>query len=310
MRRNLLASTRFRGIAVLGLLVSFGTAAHARDTIGILSSGREAPYLEVVEVLRARMVGAGVDLVEVDDGRAMRQLQPRIALAVGTNACRALAQEPVRVAVLCTLLPKAAFDRVVEELPETTGRVAAQYLDQPLSRQLDLIRIALPGRRRVGVLLGPDAAFDESTLRTLAAQQGLQAVAVRVTESGGKLSSALQDLLMESDVLLAIPDRSVFNSRTIQSILHLTVQRRIPVVGFSPAYTKAGATLALYTTPAMVGAQTARVLRRALAGDGTTSSSPADFEVEVNEAVARSMGLDLEPAAVLKVRLQNSGAKP
>jgi putative ABC transport system substrate-binding protein len=310
MRRNLLASTRFRDFAVLGLLIAAGTVAHARDTVGILVSGREAPYLEVVEVLKARMGGVGIELVEVDDARAMRQLRPRVAVAVGTTACRALAQEPARDAILCTLLPKAAFDRIVEDLPETTGKISAQYLDQPLSRQLDLIRIALPGRKRVGVLLGPEAAFEESTLRTLAAQLGLHAVTAKVVESGGNLSSALQDLLRDCDVLLAMPDRTVFNSRTIQSILHLTVQRRIPVVGFSPAYTKAGATLSLYTTPAMVGAQTARALRRALAGDGATSLSPADFEVDVNDAVARSMALDLESAAVLKVRLQNSGVKP
>ncbi|MGH8718822.1 MAG: hypothetical protein ACREV0_07765 [Burkholderiales bacterium] len=41
--------------------------------------------------------------------------------------------------------------------PNTT-RFSAVVLDQPLSRQLRLIRSALPGIRKVGMILGPDSA--------------------------------------------------------------------------------------------------------------------------------------------------------
>ena len=57
---------------------------------------------------------------------------------------------------LCLLIPRQAFERLAP--PRGDGRprrLSAVFIDQPLSRQLELLRIALPGRNRVGVVLGP-----------------------------------------------------------------------------------------------------------------------------------------------------------
>jgi hypothetical protein len=51
------------------------------------------------------------------------------------------------------------------------------------------------------------------------------------------------------------PIRVVFNSQTAGSILTAAYRRQVPLTGFSPAYVKAGALLALYSTPAQVGAR-------------------------------------------------------
>lgn len=73
----------------------------------------------------------------------------------------------------------------------------------------------------------------------------------------------------------------------------------VPLVGFSPAYVKAGALLALYSTPAQVGARGGEVLRQALAGKVLPSPQwPREFVVAVNQDVARSLGFALDEARI------------
>jgi ABC-type uncharacterized transport system substrate-binding protein len=115
----------------------------------------------------------------------------------------------------------------------------------------------------------------------------------------GGLFDALQSVLPDVGVLLALPDPSVFNSQTAANILTAAYRRQVPLVGFSPAYVKAGALLALYSTPAQVGARGGEVLRQALAGKVLPSPQwPREFVVAVNQDVARSLGFALDEARI------------
>lgn len=297
--------------ALVGVLLAWLSGPIvAADSVAVMLSEPGGAYAEVLEAMREEARGSSLEMVEATNAEALQRLHPRVAVAVGVHACLNLARNQSRVPLVCTLLPRAAFESIAEELREQGPILAAQTLDQPLARQLDLIRISLPGRKHVGVLLGPDSAGNEPALRALAVQRGLHLVVGRVS-SAGELPLMLQQLLAESDLLLALPDRLVFNSGTIQNVLRATLQKRIPVIGFSPAYVRAGATLALYATPTMVGSQTTRLLRRVLAsGSWPPVQFPADFEIGVNRAVARSLGLDLPDPATLREQLLNLGGYP
>jgi ABC-type uncharacterized transport system substrate-binding protein len=95
--------------------------------------------------------------------------------------------------------------------------------------------------------------------------------------------------------LLALPDPVVFNSQTAANILTAAYRRQVPLTGFSPAYVKAGALLALYSTPAQVGTRGGELLRQAMTGRPLLPpQSPREFVVAVNQNVARSLGLALD----------------
>ena len=56
-----------------------------------------------------------------------------------------------------------------------------------------------------------------------------------------RLYPTLQRVLADPAVLVAVPDATLFNNRTISNILLTAYHQRSPVVGFSPACVKAGA---------------------------------------------------------------------
>jgi ABC-type uncharacterized transport system substrate-binding protein len=187
--------------------------------------------------------------------------------------------------------------------------MAALYLEQPVGRQLDLLRLALPAAHRIGVLWGPESIVQQPQLSAALAARGLEWSEGLVSEAT-PLVSALRSALNAADALLAMADGSAFNPSTASNILLTSYRARIPVMAFSPAYVKAGALLSVHSTAAQAGAQLASMTALFLQTNVLPASQyPLDFSVTANEYVARSLGLTLD-AKVLAERLRRLEKKP
>jgi ABC-type uncharacterized transport system substrate-binding protein len=138
--------------------------------------------------------------------------------------------------------------------------------------------------------------------------RGMQEVSAKV-EHGTELFAGLKIALDDVSVLIAIPDPQVFNSRSISNILLSTYRARTPLVGFSPAYTKAGSMVSLHSTPVQIGRQAGglafSLLRR---GSRVVSQYPVEFSVDVNQQVARSLGFVID-ANTLATQLRRLEAR-
>lgn len=300
-----------RLLPLLFLLSALTGALHASESgVAIVSSERSPAYRDAIEAVAAELARTGephraVWELEVGELATYRGPVPRVVIALGTEACAQLARGPFSAPVLCTLLPRASFERVLRESGRRAGAsFTALYLNQPVTRQLDLMRLALPQARRVGVLWGPDSLHNEAALEAAAQARGLKVVGVPV-RTDAPMFSSLKKILDESDLLLALADPHVYNSSSIQNILLASFRAQVPMLAFSPAYVRAGALLAVYSTPAQIGQQAGVLVRGLLQGQALGGPQyPLQFEVGVNEHVARSLGLKLD-AASLAQRLRH-----
>jgi len=78
------------------------------------------------------------------------------------------------------------------------------------------------------------------------------------------------------------------------------------VLAFSQSYVNAGATLGIYSTPEQLGREAAELAGAALAAPGTELPAPhypRYFSVQVNQHVARSLGLAIPDAQSLLLRM-------
>lgn len=265
----------------------------AEDVIWLALSDSGSAYAETAEAARREILrgGAGVT-VELQPWQQLigaGRTPPRLVIAVGATAYAAVAESDLRAPLLAVLLPRLAYER--HSCCRGGRGQSAIFLDQPAARQLDLLRLALPERLRIGVLFGPESRALAPALRRAAGERGL-VLASAEAGGNGNLFPLLKELTATSDLLLALPDPNIFNSLTIQNILTTSYRARIPLVGFSPAYVKAGALLALYSTPAQIGTQAGEIARAVLVGKPLPPpQAPRDFSVGVNVDVARSLGI-------------------
>lgn len=289
--------------------------AQAAATVVIVSSERSPAYAEAADALISELERSGMSRYEmlqltVDELTAAGPLTPKLFVALGSVAASSLAKTVAGSVVLCTLLPRSSFERILQTSGrKSSSQFSALYLDQPLGRQLELIRLALPAVKRVGVLWGAQSQPQAAALKVQAQTRGLELVEASVAPDA-LLFPSLKRVLEEAEVLLAVADPQVYNSNSIQNILRASFQAQVPLVAFSPAYVRAGALLALHVTPAQLGQQ-AGAIGWGVLHDKAISASPVysrDFSVAVNEHVARSLGLSLDAAALRERLLRREGA--
>lgn len=308
---------RFAAIVCLafGLLAAPGKAT--AQTVALLLSGPGDSYVEFSEAVRAelRVHRDSRVLVAIAGSTPVGEIvqaNPQLLITVGARAAQAVLRsgEAARVPVLCALIPKVTFDAMIAEARSNQGRLAPQaravsalFLDQPLARQLELVRQLLSEKSRVGVVFGPDSAREQDRLQAAAATRRVTLVTETVARDT-ELFPALQRVMADSDAFLALPDPRVINADTAQNLLLTSFRTRKPVIGYSSAYVRAGALAAVYSTPAQIGSQAGRIADALLRG-GTLPAPqfPAQFEVSVNRQVARSLGVQVDDENALRERI-------
>lgn len=304
MRRLRLRPVSLSAYALAILLCLLPSAVAAAE-VAIVLSERGGVYEEVAEALRSRLEPE--IKVSLHDTATMDvpAFKPDFFVAVGAKAAQALAARPATAPLLVTLLPRLAFERLAAGRKRDAPPLSALFLDQPYARQMRLIRLALPAAKRIGVLLADDHPhFGELRAAARNSQLHLQ---VQHVGQEAEIAQALQRLLPDVDLLLALPEPAVFNAGTIQMILLSTYRQRIPLIGFSAAYTRAGAILSLHSTPQQIGRQAADMLRSALSSGGRLPAPqfPHEYRISTNPHVARSLGLALEDEQSLLQRLRS-----
>ncbi|MBL8481832.1 MAG: hypothetical protein JNJ60_06550 [Rhodocyclaceae bacterium] len=234
------------------------------------------------------------------------RISGELLVPVGTLAAQGVAALDLPIPTLNTLIPKQVYEKILQGQPSLDARrFSALFLDQPPRRQARLAKLAFPDRQRVGMLLGPDSSASQAAVTAALRAQGLQAV-VEKTVSTDDLAVALNRLLGQSDLLLALPDPFVYNRNTLANLLLITFRIQKPVLGYSQANVRAGALLALYTSPVQAARQTAEIVQALSVGRATLGAPqyPKYFELAINDTVARSLGISLPQEAVLRARLE------
>ncbi len=270
------------------------TPAHAADVLVLLSEDGAA-YREVADSLKLQLaqekptLSVTVETLNGVDDLAARE--SRLILSVGLKATEAALERQLRTPVLATLVPKDGFDMLSRSAIADRRMLSAIYLDQPYSRQFALIRLAFPGRNKVGMLLQPGEQSKQEALQVAAKAQRLQLVSAEVNSDIGLLP-ILERVLAGSDVLLALPEPRLYNKNTIQSVLLTSYRYRDPLVGYSQALVRAGALVALYSKPAQIGRQAGEIVVRTFnSGSLPPPQYPKYFSVSINQQVARSLGI-------------------
>ncbi len=290
--------------ALLGVVHGPAAAADSRRLL-VVSSRAGDPYDQVIKGFREQFTrgdaGWTVDVQVLPEGDAKPAKLaldahggPALVFAVGAVAAKAVRHELPEVPLVEGLVLR-------RDLPEDAPHTAGVHLEFPLELQLEWIHRMIPAAKSVGVLYNParNAAVIESATR-LAGKSGLTLRAVPVP-GPTDLPAALESV-GGVDALWSIPDDTVLTPQTARQILLFSFRNRIPVVGLSAAWVKAGALYALDWDFEDLGRQCAELagpLARGTAAGPAGFAAPRKATYVVNAKTFRYMKLGL-PDALLR----------
>lgn len=244
------------------------------------------------------------------EGLAGANAKPELIIAAGSEAFRATLALGINTPILATLIPRHSYEKILAESSHSRprGTTSAIYLDQPLARLGTFIRHLLPNAQRVGLL-----ASNETRNLLPAMRQSMGGLIIDSEDVAEEpaLLGAINTLLPRVNLLLALPDSTIYKRENIKAILVTTYRHQRPLIAFSKSFVSAGALAAIYSTPAQLARQTSDLLLSLPAGNNSLPppQGPNQFAISINTNVAQSLNLEPPDEATLRRTLQADGAQ-
>ncbi|HWD00807.1 MAG TPA: ABC transporter substrate binding protein [Candidatus Sulfopaludibacter sp.] len=263
-------------------------------------SGIDA-YAEAVEGLRTGLGAVPFTIVDLRSpggsdelARAIASRETRAVVAVGNAALKNVQAYRPGAPVIAALVLRGR---------ETELASAHVELDVTLAIQLAAMKAILPGRTRAGLIYNPkNARYPIEVLEARARREGYTLSSV-ACDTPSRLLKAMASLKGHVDFVLCTPDPDFYNPVTIKPLVMASLEERLPLVGFSPAFVRAGALAGIYPDYRETGRQAADLALRLMKnGERPADEGPSKVRVAVNQRVARLLGIEFRtPSFPLEV---------
>jgi putative tryptophan/tyrosine transport system substrate-binding protein len=288
--------------AVVGLVVLLGlctlcvSESMAMD-IAILQSSDIPAYHEAIAGLKATgPIGAIYTEYDAQGdlalgkklARKLRASDASLVVAVGLKAALAAKVEIVDVPIVYMMI----LDPLKHQL--TAANMTGTLLEVPVDRQLKVMRTFLPTLHRIGALYDP--VKTSSWVKDAARQATISDFQLKElpVESEKDVPQQLRTLLSDVEALWLMPDSTVLTNESVRFILESSLAHQIPVIGFSPEFTRLGALLSMSVNYGDVGRETGLLVKRILDGERLLPLNPVPIErlkITVNLKTARFLGM-------------------
>ena len=294
-------------LAVLGIVGDGLADASAEGSrIVILTSSRAAPYEEALagfqQALRQQGVRAIFEVysLEGETPRVAQVLQDvkqggsALLLTLGTAATQRARQDITTVPIIAGLVLSADEFKGAPNISGVT-------LDFPVTLQLEWLRRFLPTAKTIGVIYNPRENQQRIEAASRVAHElGLKLESQQVSDTR-ELPTALETLAKKIDVLWGMVDELVLTPQTAKHILLFSFQNRIPFVGLSTAWVKAGAVYALDWDYTDLGMQCGEMALKVLQGTSINALPPMvprKVVYALNQKTARHMKIEIAETLV------------
>ena len=239
----------------------------------------------------------------------IKQQRPALIVTLGSAATALIHRQVQDIPVVFCMVLNPVASGLVQSLQSSGNNLTGASLDIPVELQFDTLKAVVPAVKKVGVLYNPQETGEVVRTAThIAATRGIELIAlpVRAVE---KLQETLDNHNKKLDALWAVADSTVFASdRAIEFLLRKTLEYRLPFMGLSPGFVKAGALLALSVDYRDVGVQCGEQATHILAGRAPASlpiTTPRRVTLYLNSQVAKAIGVTIpshtmEGAVVLR----------
>jgi len=266
------------------MLLLAGPALSAPDALRVSLAMQEGGAALFEEILQA-------ELPSIEFVKTPRQSD--IVIALGDAAFRdALTYQRPFIGLMISR-------EVALDIYEEGCACTAIFSDVDPVLQLRLLARLFPSHQRVGVLATSEDQWQVNYLSYWARDAGLS-LESRVIKPGDRVARQLAGFMGSVDVLLALPNKTIYNPDTARSVLLASYRQNKPIVGPDERFVEAGSVASLYLSIDDLALSAVDILTtfgksRRLPPPGYAEY----FSVSVNNRVARAFGLgSVDPTAL------------
>ena len=282
-----------RRLLALGMLGALALPAVATESDGyrfqIVTADDSSVTRRIAEDLYKRLVPIfGNFRTELAQKRRM------VYVTIGPVALRNAAARKCDCVLIAAYTSSQVWRAVTDELPPLRKlSMTAIYAEPAPADQLRLVSLLYKRPVRVAAIVSHETGF----LKPVLDAANASVVEIEDYSAGADINYAL-NRVGQAQVLLAMPDRTVYSAENFRNILLSTYRHNQAVIGFSADMVRAGALATTYSNIEHINAHIADLANDfVVTGELGPPQFPRYFRTIVNEGVARSLQVTVSDEA-------------
>ena len=224
----------------------------------------------------------------------IKKLNPTIIYTIGTRATLIAKKEFPHIPVVFSMVLNPVASKVVKSMNSPGENVTGASMDIPPGLQFRYLKKILPRVEKVGVIYSEsETGVIVKAAADAAKANGLELIAEAV-KSPGDVPDALARLVGKVDCLWSVADSTVFTRETVRELLLITLREKIPFVGLSSSFVKAGALAAFQMDAGDIGSQAASIAGNLLRGVDPSVlpvTEPRRIRIVLNDNTIKLLGI-------------------
>lgn len=269
--------------------------------IALVKYIEKSPYNSAIEgfkeILKKEQISFSFKIYNPDDENIIKEIQseqPTLILTTSASSAKYISEKIRDIPIVFTMI----LDPKGSNL--TSRNIVGASLDIPAQTQLECLQSVIPNLRQVGVIFNPsenERIVKEAQLAANRMGIVLKTYPVNSTSEIPKIKN------LEIDALWIIPDSTVCQTTIVQRILLCSLRNKVPVMGFSRYYAKAGTLLAVTCDYEDIGRQSGEIAVRLLKGENYSRlkiSEPRKVKMYLNKTVADHLKIKISKDIIKK----------
>lgn len=196
---------------------------------------------------------------------SIRGINPNILVTIGSAATQIARDNFDNIPIVFSGVKYPVISGFVNSMDRPGARVTGASLDIPADIQFRYFRQIIPDLKQIGVLYTSNTAKLIAPARVIAAEMGLELVAIEITNRRD-LPRALDSLAKCTQGLWSVADQNLFDPQSTKYILLNSLRHGLPFMGFSRYVVESGALFALDFDYKAIGRQAGNIAGKVLAG--------------------------------------------
>jgi putative ABC transport system substrate-binding protein len=271
--------------------------SQAGQEILVVQSIRIKPYEEALKgfksVCHSRIQRLVVSELEgADVVRKINEIRPAMILAVGVDALSMV--KPIEdIPVVYLMVPNP------QSILSGEKNITGVSMNIPQEKQLTALLDALPGTHTIGLLYDPNRTGHlVKRAQDFAAKIGVRLIAKEI-HNPKEAPTLIFDMKDKIDVFWMLPDITVITPETVECLLLLSLENKIPLFTFSAKYVQMGAFMSMDIDAFDMGRQAGEMAAAIRAGKDAKDLHQVYARkavVSTNLMIAKKLGIHLSIA--------------
>lgn len=210
-------------------------------------------------------------------------------IAVGHKVLNTLSSELKTAPILSVLTSSITFNNIYKN---SSGNLSAIYAEPSLKHQLELIKTIYKKNISIGVLYSDKSQSSLHQLEQLTENKPFTLIKHKISKTKD-VTNGLQKIA-SANVLLAVPDSTIYNNDTFRQVILTTYRRNQPIIGFSRNFVSSGALASSYSSIEHIAIETRFAINRYEKFGKLPNAFHANKHgIAVNNEVATSLGVTI-----------------